>query len=549
MGYSTIASLLFVANFYFMYEIDYFAAPDDSYPLLHLWSLGVEEQFYIVLPVIFLVLWRFGKSGIISGLAVLSALSLMVAVAMMELYPKGAFYMLPARFWEMGLGVLLGVWSPVAPRGLLGHAASLLGAALIAIPLFAYDHATPFPGLSAIPAVLGAALLIWAGPGSACGRVLSFRPLVGIGLVSYALYLWHWPLLSFYRYLSLGETTVVGLLSVLVLSFVLSVMSYFLIEKPIRSRRFIFASNRAIFGSSLAVVLMLCTVGGALIGSGGWPGRWRDTSLAVVDAGGQSPFGDRLRCRGVPAFRGQFVCGVGPEGDRIDFVVWGSSHAIASEPAFARFAANTGLTGVVIGRSACIGLLGARNVTTPVWHRCLEHNRAVMDFIVEARPRLVVLASHWEAHRTHEFVPGDKRRYWLSNQLPFLRQGDLATAVSETVNELRANGVQKVAWLRAVPNQNIDISRMLVRAAEWQRPVVAGVSRAVHMERQQEAEAVFRAMDGLIEIEHESLLCPGEECIFLMDGVPLYRDAGHLSRFGAESLVSLVQQALIETGD
>ncbi len=203
-GSSLAASALFSANVYFWAKTGgYFDAPSDSMPLLHLWSLAVEEQFYLVYPLLLLMIWRFRPAWLLPTLALLAGGSL-AASALAGLYsPSAGFFLLPTRMWQLLAGGLLAAWElggRAAPGPAIAAAGSWIGLALVAAALIWGERLLALPGLAGLPAVLGAVLLIAsARPDAGAGRLLAVRPLVAIGLISYSAYLWHQPVLVFAR--------------------------------------------------------------------------------------------------------------------------------------------------------------------------------------------------------------------------------------------------------------------------------------------------------------------------------------------------------------
>ena len=204
IGKTAVSIGAFVSNFHFWRSVGYFERETNFHPLLHTWSLAVEEQFYIFFPILLYFLHKRHRR-LIAALAGIFFLSFASSVALVEFKPRVAFYLLPPRAWELMAGSLiaLGVsdrfWSPRAAA-----AAALLGLALIAGAIFFYTPAMPFPGFAAMPPVLGACLIIWA-RGQGAGRLLAIRPMVWIGLLSYSLYLWHLPIFEFAKYLLGGQ--------------------------------------------------------------------------------------------------------------------------------------------------------------------------------------------------------------------------------------------------------------------------------------------------------------------------------------------------------
>ena len=251
---SVIGATVFLANVFFYDISGYFATAAEVKPLLHTWSLAVEEQFYLVFPGLVLLTWRLGARRQAGIFAVLAGLSL--ALAQWDIAQgkaDRAFFMLQTRLWELMAGTLAAYWlagargQALRAGGRLRHGA-LLGLALILYAVVAYDGDTRFPGLAALLPVLGAVLVIlFATPQSLSGRLLSLRPVVFVGLVSYSLYLWHVPLLAFTR-IGTGRDDVALMLGVCALAFAISCLSWRYVERPVRRMRPLPA--RGLFGTA-----------------------------------------------------------------------------------------------------------------------------------------------------------------------------------------------------------------------------------------------------------------------------------------------------------
>jgi len=239
---SMIWSFFSAANIYFFSSIDigYFATGSSELPLLHLWSLGVEEQFYILWPFVVLFLLRYTgsikKQFIITS--ILFILSLIWAQSMIVSNHSFAYYMLPTRAWELLAGsmVALLVHSGFKPKRINSEIMGLLGLVSIILSLIFVTESDPVPGIAALPVIIGAALLILSGISyrTLVGRFLSFKFFVAIGLVSYSAYLWHWPVLAFLRY-ALIDINVPVAIAVILFTFLMAMISYFFIETPLRT--------------------------------------------------------------------------------------------------------------------------------------------------------------------------------------------------------------------------------------------------------------------------------------------------------------------------
>jgi peptidoglycan/LPS O-acetylase OafA/YrhL len=246
------ASLVFFANVFFQFTSGgYFDSSAEEMPLLHLWSLSVEEQFYFVWPALLILLLRYGRER--QGIVVLGLASFLLAELLTE---HAAFYQMPARFWELAAGGLI---AALPARRLPAWAAPVGIALTVAACLW---QPLPFPGVGALPAVAGASLLIAAVHGGATNALLACRPMVWVGLISYSIYLWHWPLLAFYRATTVGDGELATRLILCALAFPLAFASYRYVEQPIRRMRWPKGRTVAIgFGASAVVALSACMVG------------------------------------------------------------------------------------------------------------------------------------------------------------------------------------------------------------------------------------------------------------------------------------------------
>ena len=543
LGQAVVASALFVSNFHFMTEVNYFAAPLESYSLLHLWSLAVEEQFYIITPIIMIMVYRFRPSLLAGLLALLSLISLIVSILLVDLYPKGAFYMLPSRFWEMGLGAVLGITMAKFPGRAMAHSASITGGLLIAGSILLIHNGPPFPGLMAVPPVVGAALVIWAGPEGAFNRLLSTTPAVMVGLISYSLYLWHWPILSLAKYYFIDDLTLAQTAIALAASFLAAYLSYRFVEQPFRRPSSDRTVKKILLGAG-ATIAALSIAGTTLTVQKGFPGRWTDEALAWGQISKLPPKEIRNGCAPISIeglVEGE-TCVVGEPGQPYDFVVWGDSHAHAMRAGFAQLAQDMGTTGLVISKFACTSALGKRNRSMPFWLRCGEHNDAVLDYIERLETEDVILVSRWAGVDNIQFFSGEGAPF-LSRILPIADTGDFESSVARTIAALRDHG-KTVFWLKMVPGQTWHVPRAYSRVTQWGHELPPLRSRDDYEAEHAHVDAAFSATGDAIAISSADTLCDATLCAAARNGTTLYYDDDHISPYGATLLAAPIAEAL-----
>jgi peptidoglycan/LPS O-acetylase OafA/YrhL len=283
-----LAALLSVSNMLFWHQAGYFDAPSAAKPLLHTWSLGVEEQFYILFPLLLLMVRRRFPQRLRATILGIALLSFALACLWMRRDPMASFYLAPLRGWELLMGTIVSQRYLPAIRGsVMRNLASFAGILLILVPALRYTALTPFPGLAALPPCLGAALIIAAGEhgSSLVGTVLAWRPVAFIGLISYSLYLWHWPILVFQNTNSMlhdrsGADHRVVKLAVLLVSLAAAALSWRFVETPFRSGRFR-PARRPLFAISGAAVAVMLLAGSAIVIAHGVPSRFSPQALAI----------------------------------------------------------------------------------------------------------------------------------------------------------------------------------------------------------------------------------------------------------------------------
>ena len=285
-GTSLVAVSAFSSNILFWLESGYFDTAAELKPMLHTWSLAVEEQFYVIFPLLLIAIWRLPRAVVLGILVGLTIASLLVAQWGVRAMPIAAFYLLPARGWELLIGALVAFYlkdrSEPPFTQTIREGLGILGLIALGYSIVAFDHSTPWPSFYALAPVLGtAALILAAQPGTIANRVLSFRWFVSIGLISYSAYLIHYPLFAFVRYASIDTPPVWLMSAMAILSLPLAWVSWKFIEAPFRDRRKMGRST--IFILALVASAAVAAFGLTARLSLGFPDRAVVTNAKILD--------------------------------------------------------------------------------------------------------------------------------------------------------------------------------------------------------------------------------------------------------------------------
>ena len=303
---SVVATLFFASNVLFFRQSGYFDEQSEMKPMLHTWSLAVEEQYYIFFPILLWLIHRYARDRMFLLLAPLAILSFALSVWGVRHAPAFTFFMAPTRIWELFAGALLALGLvPAIEKRVIREALSWLGLGLIGYAIIVFTESTRFPGLNALFPVVGAVLLIHSARGTSAGWLLSHRIPVFIGLISYSLYLWHWPIIVFSEYRLGHELSGLETVAAIAASLVVAALSWRYVERPFRVKGLV--TRRRIFQGAATAMAGMVALALAGVASNGWAGRFPERSRA---AGGLR---QRLQsaARGMPSRRRQ----VHPDGE------------------------------------------------------------------------------------------------------------------------------------------------------------------------------------------------------------------------------------------
>jgi peptidoglycan/LPS O-acetylase OafA/YrhL len=522
---------LFGSNIFFSKELGYFDSAAELKPLLHTWSLAVEEQYYLLFPLVLVALWKRARSAIPYALLIVALVSIGVAEHQVANRPESAFYLLPSRVWELLCGALV-AWATM--QGMLpargSQAGSVLGLLLVGYAIFFFDSDTAFPGVNALVPVVGAALVIgFASPATVVGRLLGTRVLVGVGLVSYSAYLWHQPVFVFARHRSFENLGVGLALALCALTFALAYLSWRFVEQPVRRRGVVSLGNLVTGAVALSVAVLVFGAAGRL--TDGFDFRHGINSRLPEVAQRMRPnHGLDEDCGRLAS--GFTACATHPEPE---VLVWGDSYAMHLVDGF--LASKEGARIAQATRSACGPILGVAPVVkgrvAGDWaSQCIAFNDEVFARLKSTPSiRYVVLGSLFS-------------QYFADDSRVVLRDGEVGSGGSiayehmvATLERIRELGVTPVVF-SPPPGNGTDIGRCLVRAALLDR------SRSVCDFALDAADGHMRAVRDFLAVLDETFevvwladgLCVDGVCRASAGDTLIYRDAGHLSREGSALL-------------
>ncbi|MFN4134862.1 MAG: acyltransferase family protein [Novosphingobium sp.] len=517
---SALMTLLFMANAWFFTQTGYFGGPADSMPLLHCWSLAVEEQFYLAFPFLLWACARFAPHYRARALVLAALLSFAIAFAKQADTDGFAFYLLPARAWELLAGSLIAFYPHGRTAGQRkSEALALLGLLLITGAVFLYDRSTVFPGVSALAPVVGAALLIRHAPGTMMGRLLSTRLLVGTGLISYSLYLWHWPIIVFADYLTDAPQGPVFKAALIAASFLAAWASWRIVERPFRDpRRF---GQRRIFQLALGGMGAIAAIALTLVPLGGWPSRFPvEVSRLAQAAHDISPKRGRCILDETGGDHPDCILGapVAPTA-----VIWGDSHGVELAWALGESLASENRSVVQRTRASCPPVNGYQVANDP---GCAAGNARTMAYLM-ASPRI-----------SHVYLAA----FWAS---PAYRQPGMAERIESTIAQLQGAG-KSVTLIGPVPPQPFDVPRHLAQAAASGRLHLArGASLSdYHHETAWLTRHYPRLQQqGVRILDPLRVLAQGDHSRLMVNGRPAYFDSHHLSLAGARAVVTAARPA------
>jgi peptidoglycan/LPS O-acetylase OafA/YrhL len=554
LGQSAIAASFFVSNIFFLETANYFDVAANEKPLLHTWSLAIEEQYYLFYPLILVALTRYSRRLRTPAVLAAAVLSFSICAAMVYVKPSATFYLGPTRAWELLFGGLVALeWVPASDNRAINNIAALFGLACILAAVFFYSPTMRFPGIAALAPVAGAVLLIWSGLGkpTVVHGWLSARPITAVGKASYSLYLWHFPLLVFSGYLVLGGLGSLAAATICVLSGATSFLSLHFIERPFRFPGPT-ASAPRILGAALAGMAIIIVGAGLVVLDRGLSGRMTQVANQYLDVEREREGVHHWECMSLEQriVTPQAACKLGAKEARPTALLWGDSHSVVSATAMTDSAVRNGAAFVFAASVDCpIGLgfsidaaTGPAFVSTPAYQSCGQYNREMLEFAL-ANPdiKTVVLSSRWTNWRVGERgsaaeSPVDIRlrdavgvaKSMADNRTIF------AHGFEDLVRSLAAAG--KNIWIVGpIPEPSVRVPKALYIKQLGFDAADLDISEESFEKRNSYILSFFAEVAKKYPVRFiwpHQVLCKDDSCPVVEDGKPIFFDSNHLSLFG-----------------
>jgi len=535
---SVVWVVSYVANFFFWREYGgYFDGGSQEAPLLHTWSLAVEEQYYFIWPLILI----FGYKYLGSTKTIIASIVACIAAVIFsqwgtEVTIGAAYYLLPTRFFELLVGSCLALSWNHLPRfnQLTNHILSCIGIGLIAGSALLLNEHSSFPGYNALYPVIGTALIIFSANGI-INKLLTLKPMVFTGNISYSLYLWHWPILVLFHYTA-TELTFQNQLIAIASTYIISILSWKYIEQPCRHIKINdFKSITIKFYALPSALLVFIALSGVYFD--GYKGRYDEQILAMENALNTHSSKSRKLCHSsfrqsdsLPNKECIFGTASGLKNSKPEVFIIGDSHANHFVPFIKALTSNANIQGLDYTLDRCIPVFELK------WgsnlHKaglCENRNRLAREYIENNNFAYVVLAASWPDYGT--------RRIFTEQQIQNkeLVESIFQSRLTETLKIISETGATPI-FLTDTPTLKGKSPKCIIKNAIFDSKLDCDIQHKKNELVTATLNKLKTQFPNLITLEPHKMMCNGSQCTMEINGIPLYRDDDHLNEVGSSLL-------------
>ena len=574
-----ISVILFISNFFFWRNTGYFDPNSEIQPLLHTWSLGVEEQFYIFFPIFLIFVWSFLKKKLVFLLIAISLLSLLLSqiggnFKIQNISSEFPFMTLPfdffwqagsanfylpfGRIWELLVGSLISIFlnrTKILDQKTNNYF-SILGFFLIIVSILSFTENVQYPSVFTIFPVLGSALLIiYSTKSTLSYKILSYKPLVFLGLISFSLYLWHQPLLAFNRIFFGVELSFIHKLSLIIITIIFSLFSWKFIEKPFRDKKAINDKNiiLILFFTSLIILILSFLIYSSKINS------IKEPLPQNIIKSFQSEKSDNcFDLKYAHLENKKWFCEIGDQSSNYSFAVIGDSHALSLKPAFNYAGLSMNKKGIFTGFSGCPGLLGINSIRSDQnIKNCKLLNEKLFNFVINNEIKKVFLVSKWGYYtvgnlaKTHFNLISKDGNLFSNKQVS---KSAFIYGIQKTLKRYENYDVE-VVFIHQVPEQIYDPLYVFQKSFDNKKKEIRDdklISFSINYNKFIEHQKFIRNSINNIkkeftilkEIDFDDIFCNNLKCSIGSKNGSYYSDTNHLSINGALKTVNKLMKLI-----
>ena len=518
---SLIAVSLFVSNILFWKKSGYFDVSSEEKPLIHTWSLAVEEQYYLLFPVFLFLVWRFGKNRVFWIIVILASISLAISEWGWRNKENANFYLIPSRMWELFAGAISAFI--VQKHGVRSNnTLSLIGLAAITFSIFFYDEKTPFPSVYTLVPVVGVVLLVlFADKKTLVAKFLSIRAFVGIGLISYSAYLWHQPLFVFARLNKTEEPSIMLMGAYSCVVIILAIISWKFVEQPFRARRDKYVEKKPIFILSFIAIVIMILIGYTGHHTNGvMKIRFSPQQISFFETAKQSPLHSKCHFPQEEYSLNREECEY--FGKKSKIAILGNSHANELAFSIAKILEPYDISLIHHSISGCkhnYNVVDEKNTVCQRWH-----NIVLNKLINNKNIKTIILS-----YRNEAYLKEKKYRKSLVEMTKILLKSE-----------------KKVNLVLQAPLIDQHINTFIANNLKSSKSKIYGVSLSKWNNIYSSVDELKAELSSeVIIINPANYMCDSKNCLASNNGISYYYDDNHLSISGA----NIIAKALLSKLD
>jgi peptidoglycan/LPS O-acetylase OafA/YrhL len=570
---SLISTPLFLSNFLFFTEAGYFQHTAELKPLLHTWSLSVEEQYYVIFPIFLLAFYRFGWRTLFTIVFIVFCFSLCLAQLGGNLnisrpfidselsffnLPTWSFYLAPTRIWELAIGSICAlslIRKPLPTALKFSNILSLVGLCLLIFSFFYFDTQTPTPSIYTLIPTMGTALIIlFSGENTVCKKILSFDGFVRIGLISYSLYLWHFPIFAFLKILyNPWELTIMAKFVGVLLSFLCGYLSWLYVEKGFRSKGYdnkFLISQKSIFTFTFTGAILFIFIGLIGIGYEGFKNRFSQQLISILNAREDllsSLSKSKCFLKDEATVRRVTACTRGANVEP-SIALWGDSYAAILASYLEKKLSIKNMSFIQYTKAACGPILGANYQLRNNSSKCAKYTNEVFDELLSSDVKTVIFSASWKSYiegTSYKAVSNDGS----GRLMPVPSKIDVQSADFENSIKLLISAGKKIIIIYPVPEVGWHVPETLAKRGVLFRELVVEKYYVTYSDFMKNNRESYTFLDKIkpnshvIKIYPEKFLCnvvKENKCIVEINNTPLYGDSNHLSSEGVKIVVNAI---------